>query len=224
MTKLPPPKMWVLDALNEMEVAEMLEEYIDFVDENGKSVRAPEALVKHYRQRFDGALPTIVAIATLPIVLADGVILAMEDAEDYKRGIAFRVPKEIMAILPQREDCTKEAVAEALRFLIEEWLVDVQTDFAGKCVAVAIVLTIIERSLLDQRPVFSVDAGKRGAGKTTLIKMLIAAATGLAAVAAAWTFNEEERRNANFCLLPTRRAIHLVGQYPARGGNLLPAY
>src|SRR5262249_32271616 len=55
---------------------------------------------------------------------------------------------------------------------------------------------IIERSLLPERPVFFITAGRRGSGKTTVINMLIMAVTGMRPAAAAWSFNEEERRKA----------------------------
>jgi hypothetical protein len=41
-----------------------------------------------------------------------------------------------------------------------------------------------------------VTAGRRGNGKTTLLKMVIAAVTGIRPCAAAWSTNEEERRKA----------------------------
>ena len=47
--------------------------------------------------------------------------------------------------------------------------VDVATDYAGKCTIIAAALTMIERSLLDQRPAFFVTAGRRGGGKTTTL-------------------------------------------------------
>ena len=53
------------------------------------------------------------------------------------------------------------------------------TDYPGKCVAVAAALTMIERSLLPDRPAFFVTAGRRGGGKTTPITMLIMAVTGI---------------------------------------------
>ena len=41
MTKLPPPEQWALCKMNEMEVAEMIEEHIDFyVDGRGRQSRA----------------------------------------------------------------------------------------------------------------------------------------------------------------------------------------
>jgi hypothetical protein len=153
------------------------------------------SFVGHYSCRDDDALPIVVAIATLPIVLPNGELLHKHGL-DRDRGIVFRVPPELVDLLPKREDCTPEAIVEAMRFLTEEWLCDVATDYAGKCTIIADVLTIIERSLLPDRPAFWVTAGRRGGGKTTVIIMLVRAATGFSPPAAAWSMNEEERRKA----------------------------
>ncbi len=195
MTRLPPPEQWVLSAMNEMEVAEMIEQHIDFVDKNGNSVHLPMPFVRHFMKRHDSKLPTVVAIATLPIVLADGGLL-MPDGLDRPRGIIFEIQKEVRAIMPRREDCDYEAVREAMRFLCDEWLCDVKTSYAGKCTIITAALTIIERSLLPDRPAFFVTAGRRGGGKTTTLIMLIVAVTGIKPAAAAWSTNEEERRKA----------------------------
>lgn len=94
MTKLPPPEQWVLTKMNEMEVAEEIEEYIDYYKEdkdgNRRSVHLPMQFVRHYMNRDDGALPTVVALATLPIVLADGGML-MPEGLDRLRGIIFEI-------------------------------------------------------------------------------------------------------------------------------------
>jgi len=199
MTSLPPPEQWVLCKMNEMEVAEMIEKYIGFYkeDENGvrRLVQLPTKFVRHFMKRDDGALPTVVAIATAPIVLADGVLLAPEGL-DRLRGIQFIIQKELRAIIPQRKDCTPERVQAAMKFLCDEWLCDVATDYSGKCTIISAALTLIERSLFDQRPAFFVTAGRRGNGKTTTLIMLILAVTGLLPAAAAWSSNEEERRKA----------------------------
>ncbi len=77
MTRLPPPEQWALVKTSEMEVAEMIEKYIDFIDpKTGKSVHLRPSFVRHYMNRDDGVLPTGVAVTTLPIVLADGGLLA----------------------------------------------------------------------------------------------------------------------------------------------------
>jgi hypothetical protein len=195
MTCLPPPKQWALKKMSECEVAEMLEKHIDFVDKDGNSVHCPTAYVRHYMSRDDGALPTVVAISTLPIVLADGNLLA-PDGLDRLRGIVFKVDPELLKLMPKRDACNDVALREAMRFLTEEWLSDVATDYAGKCSLIAMALTMIERSLLDQRPAWFVTAGRRGSGKTTAITILIEAVTGVAPAAAAWSTNEEERRKA----------------------------
>jgi hypothetical protein len=200
MTKLPAPEQWVLQRMNEMEVAEMIEEHIDYYVENEegerRSVHLPMQFVRHYVKRpNDNALPTVVAIATAPIVLADGALL-MPDGLDRDRGIIFIIQDELRAIIPAAQDCTPERVQAAMKFLCEEWLCDMATDYAGKATIVAAALTLIERSLLPDRPVFFVTAGRRGSGKTTTLTMLIMALTGLWPAAAAWSTNEEERRKA----------------------------
>src|SRR5215510_13545096 len=199
MANLPPPEQWVLCKMNEMEVAEMIEEHIDYytVDENGnlRSVHLLTPFVRHFMQRHDGALPTVVAIATAPIVLADGVLLAPEGL-DLKRSIQFLIQDELRAVIPQGQDCTPERVKAAMEFLCDEWLIDVATDFVGKATIIAAALTIIERSMLPDRPCFFVTAGRRGGGKTTTLTMLIMAVTGIWPAAAAWSTNEEERRKA----------------------------
>jgi hypothetical protein len=198
VTHMPVPEQWVIHTMNEMEVAELIERHIEFFDHKGRSVHCPTPFVRHYMQRDDGALPTIVTVATLPIVLADGVILAMYDGLDRDRGIVFKIPKQLIDMLPARADCTKEAVGRAMRFLTDDWLCDVACDHTGKCTLIALALTLIERSILDQRPVFFVNAGQRGSGKTTTLTMLIEAVTGIVPAAAAWSSNEEERRKAVF--------------------------
>ena len=94
-----------------------------------------------------------------------------------------------------------EAIVKAINFLADEWLCDVQTDFAGKCVLIALALSILERALFADRPVFWVTAGKRGGGKTTTLNMIATALFGKRAAAAAWSTNEEERRKVIFAML-----------------------
>jgi hypothetical protein len=194
--KMPAPEQWALVRMNDIELAEEIERHIDFVDEDGRSVHLPMQFVRHFLQRKD-TLPTIVAIAWLPIVLADGTVLAKGYGDfDEERGISFVIPPELLAVLPRREDCTKDAVREATEFLCGDWLVDIATDFAGKATIVAAAMTIIERSLLPNRPVFFIDAGRRSAGKTTTTQMLTLGVTGNHAAASPWSSNEEERRKA----------------------------
>jgi hypothetical protein len=192
---LPPPDQWVLYRLDEKEVAELLEEYIDYVDGDGESVRLLTFYVRHFVQRHDHRLPTVDAVTTLPIVLEDGTLLA-PDGLDRDRGVVFKIDPGLRAILPRREDCTEEAVREATKYLCDEWLCDVATDLTGKAALIAADLTMIERTLLANRPAFWVTAGQRGIGKTITLAMLIAAILGDWPAASAWSTDENERRKS----------------------------
>jgi hypothetical protein len=137
----------------------------------------------------------VTAVATLPIVLPDGTILSKRGL-DRSRGIVFRVPTSLISAMPKPAECTPAAVADAMRFLIDHWLCDVSADYTGKCILIAAALSIIERSVLPERPAFFVTAGRRGGGKTTALTMMVVAVTGLRPSAAAWSSNEEERRKS----------------------------
>jgi hypothetical protein len=193
--RLPAPAQHLLTALTEMEAAELIERHIDFIDAQERSVHLAAPFVRHYMQRAGGALPVVSAIATLPLVLANGVVLA-EPGLDRSSGILFKIEPGILALMPNRENCGKEAVAAAMRFLTNEWLVDVATNDDGKCILLAAALTIIERSLIPERPTFFVSAGRRGGGKTTTLSMLTMAILGSRPAAAAWSPNDEERRKS----------------------------
>ncbi len=195
-TRLPPPEQPLLTRLSEAQLAEEIERYIDHVDATGRAVHLGGPFVHHFHTRpGDNDLPLAAAIATLPIMLGDGTLLG-DRGLDRDRGIIFRVPNELLAIIPRPEACTPSAIAAAMRFLTDEWLVDVASDYAGKCILIAAALTVIERSVLANRPTFWVTAGRRGGGKTTVIIMLLMAVTGVWPAAAAWSPNEEERRKA----------------------------
>jgi hypothetical protein len=199
-TRLPSPEEPLLTRLDEPQVAELIEQYVDYIDPTGRSVHLAAPFVTHYRQRDDNVLPLVTAVATLPIMLVDGKILSGRGL-DRDRGIVFRVPDELLQLLPTREACSPSAVARAMRFLTDDWLVDVATDYAGKCVLITIALTIIQRAALPERPAFFVTAGQRGGGKTTVVNMISVAVLGRRAAAAAWSSSEEERRKALFAYL-----------------------
>jgi hypothetical protein len=193
-SRLPPPEMLLLTPLSEIEVAELVERHIDYVDAEGRSVHLPAPFVKHYVKRESG-LPVVTSIVQLPIVLPNGEILTRRGL-DRRCNAIFRVPPEIDAYVPARDHCDGRSTAEAIRFLMDEWLCDVLADYQGKCLLIACALTIIERAILPMRPAFFFTAGKRGGGKTTLIQMVAYGVLGHAAAASAWSPNDEERRKA----------------------------
>jgi hypothetical protein len=142
----------------------------------------------------------VTGVCTLPLVLPSGEILAGPGLVRPLTTV-FRVSAKLSAMLPDPKDCTPAAIARAMRFLTHEWLVDVAADYTGRCVLIALALSIVERQLLPMRPAFWVSAGKRGGGKTTTFNMIAAGVLGQSAAAAAWSPNEEERRKALFAYL-----------------------
>jgi hypothetical protein len=194
-TRLPAPEQPLLTRLGETQLAELIERYIDYVDKGQRSIHLSTPFVKHYLQRCDNVLPIVSSISTLPIVTLNGRLMATPGL-DRGTGIVFRVPAEMLALVPDAAQITKVKIAAAMKFLTDEWLVDVLTDYTGKAILIAAALTIIERSLLPERPAFFVTAGRRGGGKTTALMMLLMAVTGARPAAAAWSPNEEERRKA----------------------------
>jgi hypothetical protein len=55
--------------------------------------------VRHFMKRDDD-LPIVVAIATAPIIMPNGEILA-PDGLDRERGIIFEIQKELRAFIPK---------------------------------------------------------------------------------------------------------------------------
>ena len=166
-------------------------------DGNDRSVHLADAVrAAFHERRNDGVLPTVVAMRRCRIVLADGGLLAPEGL-DRLRGIQFIIQDELRAIVPKRKDCTPERGQGGdgipVRRVAGATSPPITT---GKANIIAAALTMIERSLLPERPCFFVTAGRRGGGKTTTLTMLIMAVTGLWPAAAAWSTNEEERRKA----------------------------
>lgn len=202
--RVPPPELPLLTPHDNVSLAHLVERHVEYFDRTDRGTERPVALspvfIEHYMRYRDSALPRVGAVVTMPLVLPDGSLLAPRGL-DRARKLVFRIGPNLINHLPPAEMCSERAVREAMRFLLHEWLVDVATDFTGKCVLIAAALTIIERALLPERPAFFVTAGHRGGGKTTTTIMLALATTGRKPPAAAWSSNEEERRKALFAYL-----------------------
>ena len=151
-------------------------------------------------------LPIIRAINTAPVVADDGTLVD-GDGLDRKTGLFHCIDPDLRKCLPQTTP-TDDEVKEAMRFLCDEWLVDVATDLQGKFATILLVLTLIQRALLDARPAFFISAGIAKAGKTTLAQMCSTAVFGHSASGANWSDEVEERRKALFSFL--RQGVRLV--------------
>ena len=199
-SRLPPPKAYMLTPHNVCTLALLIERYTRFWGKNANGdkyyKRLDSPFVKHFLENKKSKLPRVGALMTMPIVLPDGKLLA-KSGLDRALKTMFCIDPAIIQCLPQG-DITDDQIAEAMRFLTDEWFADVLTDYMGKCTLIALALSVLERQLLGERPAFLATAGKRATGKTTAVTMVSLALTGKRAPAAAWSPNEEERRKAVF--------------------------
>jgi hypothetical protein len=202
-TRLPSPKNFLLTKHDKFGLEIEIGGYITFVREtlNGERyVASPDKFLIHYLKYYQSKLPRVHAVMTMPIVLANGTLLD-RNGLDRKRSAVFRIDPALLKFLPMPEECAENDVAKAYKFLADEWLVDVAANAEGKCVLLAYTLSIIERVLFPERPLFFVTAGQRGGGKTTALAMATLAATGVKPAATSWTNDGEERKKAIFAIL-----------------------
>ncbi|HLQ44973.1 MAG TPA: hypothetical protein VK137_09615, partial [Planctomycetaceae bacterium] len=217
-TRLPPPEQTLLTTADNPAVAGLIEDHIDYIkvtDDEVRSVHLPMHFVNHYRstQPSSGALPVVAAVATLPIVLPNATILSGPGLV-RDRGIVFRVPDELRALIPSVAECTPDAIRAAMNFLTDDWLADVATDYRGKCTLTTAAMSIIERTELPMRVAYSITAGQPASGKTTTINMASVGVLGILAAAAAWSQNREERRKAIFACLSAGPALVVWDNIP----------
>src|SRR5262249_37943113 len=150
----------------------------------------PSPFINALMQYPGSALPVARAINTAPLVTASGRMIDGVGL-DRDTGLIHRIDPSLRSCVPT-DAPTNEEIKSALEFLLDEWLVDVALDPVGKCIAVLLALTLMQRALLSERPAFFVVAGQRGGGKTTLVHMILTAVLGRRAAAAAWSENVEE--------------------------------
>ena len=159
----------------------------------------PNSHIDALMQLSPSLLPVARAINTAPLISWSGTVIDGAGL-DRKTGLVHRIDPLLRACLPGPTP-TEQEVQDALTFLRREWLVDVALDDVGKCQAIMLAMTLIERALLTERPAFFVVAAQRGGGKTTLVNMITLAALGRRAAAAAWSDTREERKKALFSYL-----------------------
>ena len=159
----------------------------------------PRPFVDGLMQFSPSTIPIVRAINTAPLVSMSGDVVAGVGL-DRRTGLFHRIDPLLQACIPANPP-TEQDVQDALVFLCDEWLVDVALDPVGKAVGIMLAMTLIERTLLPERPAFFITAAQRGGGKTTLANMITLAVLGRRAAAAAWSHNAEERKKALFSYL-----------------------
>jgi hypothetical protein len=191
-----------LDRLTPVRVEMLVERYVRWTVEK-EDRQYFGALARPYldalMQLSPSAIPVARAINTAPMIYMSGSVIDGVGL-DRDTGLVHRIDPMLRACVPVSTP-TDEHVRAALTFLFDEWLVDVALDRVGKSVAIMLAMTLIERALLPERPVFFITAGQRGGGKTTLVNMITVAVLGRRAAAAGWSDNAEERKKALFSYL-----------------------
>jgi hypothetical protein len=206
-TRLPPPKTHMLVPHDYHSLALLIERHVQFYKviegKDGSVTRIPVALPKMFVEAYHAyrysKLPRVGMVMTMPIVLPNGELLAMNGL-DKKRRIVFRIEPGMVKLLPKAVP-DDQAIKAAIRFLVDEWLCDVLMSFADKCIIITKALSILERAILPERPMYAVSAPLRGGGKTTLFNMIAMAILGAPAAATEWSNDEAERAKAIFSLL-----------------------
>ena len=184
----------MLTQLNEPALAELIEKHIDYVDgENDRSVHLPTPFVHHFMQRRTTLCQSSRPSLHYPSCLPTELYRCKRPTPRSRHRLPCAA--RMLAILPTREQCTPDAIRHEFRFLTDEWLVDVATDFTGKCILIAAALALIQRSLLPDRPVFFVQRAVVAVARPPTLIMLrwrSPASTGRRRMVA----DEEERRKA----------------------------
>jgi hypothetical protein len=150
VTPLPPPQMLTLMRHTVYSMALLIERYVAFYKEmrrkkDGKATSAPARLpatfVSHFLHFDASCMPRVSTLVTMPLVLPNGRVLARNGLDSELLAV-FRIDPEIAELAPVGR-AGGAAVAHVMKFLTDQWLIDVQTDYAGKCVLIALALTII---------------------------------------------------------------------------------
>jgi hypothetical protein len=174
------------------------------------------ALQHHFAVALAGwsesKMPAVAAVLNLPVVGPDLELIA-GDGLLREHALIMRCPQDIVDALPTRRTSVREAQA-AFNWLCEHWLVDVATDVKGKAAAISAALTMIQRARLPQRPAFLADAGLRGGGKTTLIRMLAVAADDFDPPTQRWSGDAEERKKMFFAAAREGISVMLIDNIP----------
>jgi hypothetical protein len=193
----------VLVELTTTGVELLVEKYVGWIAYKkggvGYFAALPMPYIKAIMEYKSGAVPVVRAINTSPLITASGDLI---DGAGFDRttGLFHRIDPLLRKCVPMHKPTDAE-IREAVRFLLDEWLVDVALDAVGKGVAIMLALTLLQRALLPERPAYFVVAAQRGGGKTTLVSMIVAAVLGRRPAAASWSDSVEERKKALFAYL-----------------------
>lgn len=200
--KTEPPAEAMIASLTPTGIEFLVERHVHYRIENKyQSYPAclPPPFITALNEYKNSMLPLLRVINSSPLITVSGGVIDGEGL-DRDTGIFHHIDPRLRSCLPD-DTPSDDEVRQAVTFLLDEWLVDVALDDAGKLVVILLALSLIERSLLPERPAFFLVAGLRGSGKTTLAHMIAMAVLGHAASATGWSDHDEERKKALFSIL-----------------------
>lgn len=155
-------------------------------------------------------LPITTGLVTHPLILPSGQVLDAEglDADSglvLHFGGAFRESLAVDTISPE----------EGLARLREEMLGEFEfASAADEAAALALVLTAVERRVMDTAPGFMINASMQGSGKTTLARMVHLLVTGHDLPVAGMSESLDEQDKALTAMLLTSAPIVCFDNLP----------
>ena len=131
-TRLPAPKSFLLTRHNWTSLAILIEHHVKFTK---RSTTKPTILIKRLQDRYLTAymddeelvLPRVGALMTMPIMLPDGQLLSANGLNRDLKTV-FRIEPSIIELMPHG-NISETDVRDAMTFLTEEWLTDVQCSY-----------------------------------------------------------------------------------------------
>lgn len=173
----PAPPVLQIEPLNAVEILRRVEGEVVFVNVGSKGdqtpIGVPGPIQNILRDKSDHAAPQVTGVATHPIVSRDGGILSA-DGLDPETGL-FLVGAAVPGVRAFERGEAVHALAR-LRAALGEGF-----EFASPLdldIAVAALLTGLQRRTLDQAPGLAVLASTQSSGKTTLARLLHLLLTG----------------------------------------------
>jgi len=187
----PAPPVLQIEPLNAVEILRKIERETVFVTVNLKGEKTPMGvpgpIQNILRDKTDHTAPYVTGIASHPIVLPDGGILKI-DGLDGGTGLFF-VGADVPGVRAFDKVEAGEALARLRDALGEGFEFSTPQDLE---IAVAALLTGIQRRTLDQAPGLAVLASAQSSGKTTLARMIHVLLTGQDMAVSAYTDDSDE--------------------------------
>ncbi|MBM3732255.1 MAG: hypothetical protein FJW24_02100 [Acidimicrobiia bacterium] len=193
-----------------------------FLKEGGNGllteIAAPPKLVHTMLEASFKRAPALVGIIEHPAVKDDGSLVE-GDGFDPNTGFYIRVPKALVAVLP--EVITQQMAATSFRWMCEKVLADFpfasELDRTG---AVAMMLTAIQRRMMtgcEGAPMFATSAPVQSTGKTALVRLVNYLVHGVGLPVTSWPSNDEEMGKHLLAILMEGLPIVLFDNLPEGG-------